>query len=257
MLFSMRSKRQRSTSKATFILVHGSWHWGGCFLKLANALALRGHSVMMPDLATHGYDTTPIGKVVDMAQYTASVRHILENTSAPAILVGHSMGGATCDYLGELMPERIRALVYLAGFMCRNGSCPNDYILFDWNQKRGLIGLVSIEPMGVRLVLDDLAKIKMAFYHDCSDHDVEIAARSVIPLTPSTPNTALSATTAQRFGRLRRIYIECTNDRALSLEAQRKMQQDVPGAKVVTMQTSHSPFFSQPDSLAEILNSLT
>jgi pimeloyl-ACP methyl ester carboxylesterase len=248
--------KQQNGSKATFILVHGSWHWGGCFFKLANALALRGHSVMMPDLASHGFDATPAGKVVDMAHYTASVRRILENISTPAILVGHSMGGAACDYLGELMPERIGALVYLTAFMCPNGSCPNDYILFDWNQKRGLIGLVSPEPMGVRLLLDDVAKIKMAFYHDCNDLDVAIAARNLIPVTPSTPTTTVSATTAQRFGRLPRVYIECTDDKALSLEAQRKMQQDVPGAKVVTMPTSHSPFFSQPDELAEILHSL-
>jgi hypothetical protein len=79
----------------------------------------------------------------------------------------------------------------------------------------------------------------------------------VIKVTPSTPNTTLSSTTAERFGRLRRIYIECTDDKAISLATQREMQQDVPGAEVIGMQTSHSPFFSQPDALAEILHSIS
>jgi pimeloyl-ACP methyl ester carboxylesterase len=244
---------------ATFILVHGSWHWGGCFLKLANALAVRGHQVLTPDLATHGYDATPVGAVADMAQYTASVRRILESLSTPAIVLGHSMGGATCDYLGELMPERIRSLVYLTAFMCPNGSSPNDYIFNEASMKDPQIAplraLVSPDPAGVRLALTDTAKLKEAFYGDCSDHDVGIAARNVIAVTPSAPNTTLSQTTKRRFGRLRRIYIECTADKAISLAMQRKMQQDVPGAEAVTMQASHSPFFSQPEALAGILHS--
>ena len=44
---------------ATIVLIHGSWHWGACFLKVANLLAEKGHTVLCPDLATHGYDTTP------------------------------------------------------------------------------------------------------------------------------------------------------------------------------------------------------
>jgi len=241
---------------ADFIFVHGSWHWGGCFQKVANALAIRGHTVLLPDLATHGYDATPVGAVADMAQYTGSVRRLLATGKAPAIIVGHSMGGATCDYLGELMPERIRSLVYLAAFMCPSGACPDDYIFAETNRGVPLAELVSRDARGIHLALDDLRKLKSAFYADCSDHDVAIAARNIIPITPAAPNTTPSKITAERFGRVRRIYIECADDRAITLATQRKMQQDVPGAERVSMAASHSPFFSQPEQLADILHSI-
>ena len=241
---------------ASFIFVHGSWHWGGCFQKVANALALRGHAVALPDLATHGYDATPVGTVADMAQYTMPVRRLLEMSAMPAILVGHSMGGATCDYLGEAIPERIGALVYLAAFMCPSGVRPDDYNFSETNKGVPLAALVGRDARGIRLSVDDPGKLKAAFYADCSDHDVAIALRNLIPITPAAPNTTRSAITAARFGRLRRIYVECTDDRAITLATQRKMQHDVPGAEVLSMAASHSPFFSQPEQLAGLLHGL-
>jgi pimeloyl-ACP methyl ester carboxylesterase len=242
---------------ATFLIVHGSWHWGGCFLKVANVLTQRGHCVIAPDLATHGYDPTEPGTVADMDQYTATARAMLVAVNEPVILVGHSMGGATCTYLGEQMSENILSLVYLTAFMCPNGKCPNDYIFaqdyVDDPMAVELFQVLSADPLGVRL---DLAKpdlVKEAFYADCNDRDFGVACRSVIPVTPDAPYKTLSSTTPERYGRLRRYYIECENDKAIPLSAQRKMQRDVPGAKVMTLPTSHSPFFSQPGQLANFL----
>ena len=81
---------------ATFILIHGSWHWGGCFVKVANILAANGHAVITPDLASHGFDPTPTHAVTDLPTYAAPVRAALEQVKGKAILVGHSVGGATC-----------------------------------------------------------------------------------------------------------------------------------------------------------------
>jgi pimeloyl-ACP methyl ester carboxylesterase len=242
---------------ATFMIVHGSWHWGGCFMTLANELAVRGHKVITPDLCTHGYESTPTGTVVDMAHYTAPAVQLLNSVDGPVILVGHSMAGATCTYLGEQMPERFSLLVYLTAFMCPNGSCPNDYIFSEECQKDPMAAemfqILSADPLGVRLDLGALAKVKEVFYADCDDRVVEVAAKSVIPVTPNIPYKTLSQTTPQRFGRLPRVYIECTEDKAIPLSVQRKMQSDVPGAKVVSMSASHSPFFSKPAELADIL----
>ena len=44
-------------------------------------------------------------------------------TSAePVVLVGHSMGGATITGTGERVPDRIRLLIYLTGFLPQDGS---------------------------------------------------------------------------------------------------------------------------------------
>ncbi|AEI82320.1 hypothetical protein CNE_BB1p09080 (plasmid) [Cupriavidus necator N-1] len=59
--------------------------------------------------------------------------------------------------------------------------------------------------------------------------------------------------TSERFGRIPRAYIECLQDRAISINAQRAMQAVLPCNQVATMDTGHSPFISRPYELAEIL----
>jgi len=245
---------------ANYVLVHGAWHWGACFQKVAAELLAAGHNVAMPDLATHGFDTTPTGGVADMAQYTASARRMIETSSEPVILLGHSMGGATCTYLGEQLPERIKALVYLTAFLVPDGKTPNEYIFspayLNDPAAAELYQLLAPEEAGIRLDIGKPALIKRTFYDDCSDHDIAIAARNVIPVQPTAPFVTPSAATPGRFGSIRRVYIECTEDRAIPIAIQRQMQDDSPGSEVLTLPTSHSPFFSVPGDLAGLLAGL-
>jgi pimeloyl-ACP methyl ester carboxylesterase len=244
------SVKAQGRKPTTFILVHGSWHWGGCFMMVANNLATRGYAVATPDLATHGYDTTAPGAVASMEQYTQSAAEILEKSREPVVLVGHSMGGATCTYLAEKYPDKISSLVYLTAFMCPNGVSANDYI---FSKDYAPLEVLTADPLGVRLDLSKPSLVKETFYADCDDHLFKIAAQNVIPVTPDAPAKYRSNITSERFGRIPRFFIECEHDKALPIAIQRKMQNDVPGAKVITMPTSHSPFFSAPGKLTEHL----
>ena len=62
--------------------------------------------------------------------------------------------------------------------------------------------------------------------------------------------------TDENFGRVPRVYIECTENRAVTPFIQRKMYTEMPCEKVYRLPTSHSPFFSQHQSLADILSQL-
>jgi alpha-beta hydrolase superfamily lysophospholipase len=243
-----------------FVLVHGAWHWGGCYAKLANALLLRGHNVAMPDLATHGFDPTPVGTVADMAQYTAPARQLIEASSEKVVLVGHSMGGATCTYLGEAMAEKIAALVYLTAFMVPNGKCPNDIIGAPENagnpKAAELFQLLTPTEQGLQMDMTRPDLAKTAFYADCSDHDIAMSMKNILQIQSFVPFLTPSATTQARFGSLRRVYVECTEDRAIPIETQRSMQAMVPGGEVFTMATSHSPFYAAPEKLADYLSAL-
>jgi pimeloyl-ACP methyl ester carboxylesterase len=246
---------------ANFVLVHGAWHWGACYQKVAQELLLLGHNVAMPDLATHGFDTTPTGTVADMAQYTAAARKFIEASSEKVYLVGHSMGGATCTYLGEQIPEKIAALVYLTAFLIPNGKTPNEIISspeYTGNSMAAeLYQILSPIETGIKVDITKPELAKVTFYGDCSDHDFSIALKNVIEVQPFAPFITPSATTPEKYGSLRRVYIECTEDKAIPIEIQRIMQASVPGSEVLTMNTSHSPFFSQPKALADLLAGLT
>jgi len=96
--------------------------------------------------------------------------------------------------------------------------------------------------------------VKTAFYADCSDRDIDIAAKNILPITSTVPDQTISEITSERYGRIPRLYIECTRDNAVPIETQRLMINDVPGAKVVSIATSHSSFFSKPAELARIIS---
>ena len=59
--------------------------------------------------------------------------------------------------------------------------------------------------------------------------------------------------TQERWGRVPRAFIECTDDRALPLAFQRRLQQALPCDPVVTLDSDHSPFLCMPRELADHL----
>jgi hypothetical protein len=61
--------------------------------------------------------------------------------------------------------------------------------------------------------------------------------------------------TEDRFGSVPRWYIECTHDNAIRINLQRTMVKMTP-CKVLSMECGHSPFFSNPEELAEHLEAI-
>ena len=58
--------------------------------------------------------------------------------------------------------------------------------------------------------------------------------------------------TDEKFGKIPKYYIECTEDRAIPIEVQKAMYKGNV-EKVYTLNSSHTPNFSQPEKLANIL----
>src|SRR5271154_2867618 len=88
-------------SKPSIVFCHGIWADGTCFSKLIPALRADGHEVIA---AQYNLDTAQTD--ID------SVIRTLGRVSSPAILVGHSYGGAVITAAG--MDERVAGLVYIA-----------------------------------------------------------------------------------------------------------------------------------------------
>jgi hypothetical protein len=105
-------------------------------------------------------------------------------------------------------------------------------------------------PDGSVLELDP-AVVREAFYHDCSDADAARAAARLRP-QPAGARQMTFELAPDRFGRVPRHYIECTGDRAIDIATQRAMHAKMP-CTVHTLAASHSPFFSMPERLVEVL----
>lgn len=229
-----------------FVLIHGAWHGAWCWYKLIPLLQHQGHEVIAPDLPGHGIDCTPTNRV-SLKSYTDCICAILDESPEPAILLGHSMGGIPITQAAEYRPDRIRMLVYLAAFLLPDGMS-----LFDEAQTHG----DSLVPPNMVFDESDPSYVgfrkeamREAFYEDCADADVTLAGL-LATRQPQSPLMTRLQTTPQNFGRVPRFYVEALEDRAITAAVQKKMYSTLPCQDIITLESSHSPFFSQPERLA-------
>lgn len=234
-----------------YILIHGSWHGGWCWNKVVPLLQEKGHVVIAPDLPGHGNDKTPVPKMT-LKAYSDRVCEILDGQSKQVILVGHSMGGVVVTQTAESRPDKIEKLVYLAGFLPRNGQSLLELAKTD-TESLVLPNLIIDEANGLHWIREEA--VKDVLYHDCSNEDLA-RAKSLMVKEPLAPVNTPVSTTQGNFGRVHRVYVECLRDRTISPSLQREMYTAVPCRKVISMETSHSPFFSAPEKLAAHLTSL-
>ncbi|PCC69183.1 Pimeloyl-ACP methyl ester carboxylesterase [Nannocystis exedens] len=242
-----RGERASGESKH-FVLVHGAWHGAWCWATTARLLADDGHRVTPLDLPSHGADETAPASVT-LAHYAARVVAALDAIDGPVVLVGHSMGGAVVSMVAEARPAKIEKLVYLTAFLLPNGATLLDVALKDADSLATPNLIVRSEEGVVDVNRDAVADI---FYADC-EREVVDRARSLLKPNPLAPFTTPLALTAAGYGSVRRFYISCAKDRAITPAAQRSMVLAMPCEAVHELYTDHSPFFSQPDRLHDVL----
>ena len=238
------------TRPRQFILVHGAWHGAWCWDKVVPLLRAGGHRVEAIDLPGHGGDAANAAAAT-LDGYVQRVVRSIDAASGPVVLVGHSMGGIAITGAADARPEKVAAAVYLAAFLPRSGSAMLETSRSPENES-SLVGRAMIMSADKRTVTLRADALKEAFYADCSDADVAWASSRVGPqaLRPLGEKLVWAS---ERFGRVRRVYVETLRDRALAPQAQRRIIAEIGFARVITMDTSHSPFLSRPQELARHL----
>jgi pimeloyl-ACP methyl ester carboxylesterase len=236
---------------STFVLVHGAWHGAWCWHKVSPLLQSRGHTVLTLDLPALGVDRTPVQSIT-LQSYADRVCETLSACGEPVCLVGHSMGGIAITQAAETMPDKIKMLVYLTAFLLPSGKTLLDIAQVD-SEAKVLPNLVMAPDQSSAMVRDDV--LEDVFYADCSPSDLALARSLLVPQA-SVPFATPIQTTPGRWGAVPRVYIECTEDHAISIASQRSMHTLLPCSRVITMSTSHSPFLSAPQALADHLLSL-
>lgn len=107
------------TGPATrFVLVHGAWHGGLDWERVAAALTARRYAVFTPTLtglAGRADERTP---GISLSDHVDDIVRLLDDEDlSDVVLCGHSYGGMVVTGVPQERRERIRALVYLDAFV--------------------------------------------------------------------------------------------------------------------------------------------
>lgn len=232
----------------SIVLVHGAWHGAWCWYRVVPELRALGLNVVTPDLPGHGIDRSPVGACT-LESYVARVVAAIDALDAPVILVGHSLAGLVISQVAEVRAPRIARLVYVAAFLPRDGDSANSLAPIDPASE---LARGSAFVAGGAAAAVGPATAADVFYHDCPAADIALAERLLVP-EPLAPILAPVRLADPGAGRLPRTFIECTNDRVIPLDSQRRMQAARPCGRVAGLATGHSPFFAAPAALAALL----
>jgi pimeloyl-ACP methyl ester carboxylesterase len=235
----------------TFILIHGSWHSAWNWHRVVPLIEKAGHQAIAIDLPGMGRDKTPIQEV-KLETTVEKICTLIDSIPGKVILVGHSKNGIMISQAAEYRPHKIEKLAYLAAYLIPNGKTQKEYSMLD--TEGWLRPYVTQHPETNSHTLQSTI-FKEGLYHDCEDEITDLA-KVLLSNEPVESAITPLKLTDENFGRVPRVYIECTEDRAVTPFIQRKMYGETPCEKVYSLPTSHSPFFSRPKDLVDILLNL-
>ncbi|KIC20242.1 alpha/beta fold hydrolase [Leisingera sp. ANG-Vp] len=228
---------------AEILLVHGSCHGAWCWRDVLPALEARGHTARTVALPGHSDGRDPAGVTLD-----ESAAAVLAASSPETIVLGHSWGGFPVSAAAEAGTGRLRGLIYLCAYLPVSGMSLID--MRKAGPRQTLTGATQKNAAGTGYSLLPETTPDL-FYHDCPEEAVQYAMENLCqqPILPQDTPIVL----AEQFASVPKAYIRCTGDRVIPPEYQAQMAASLPPQRVHSMNTSHSPFFADPDGLAELI----
>lgn len=240
-----------SATAATVVLVHGAWHGAWCWDRVVPGLRDAGVDAIAIDLPGHGRDSGPFR---DLHGDASAVTAALDTARSPAVLVGHSYGGAVITEAG--VHDAVAHLVYLCAFAITTGeSCasagieePDTAAIShagrpDFGQAlvRHDGDTVTLTPEGAALCLYNAS--------DPATVDWAVSRLGAHPFTALTQTPTVAAWETKPS-----TYVVCTDDLAVHPDLQRVLARRC--THTVEWATDHSPFAGRPELVVALLADL-
>ena len=267
------------------VLVHGFWQGSWCWSPVTEQLTARGIRSVAVDLEGHGLrglaPRSHWARPFDAAAFATEpspVAHVTASSAAadladrvraigagrPCLVVAHSMGGVVATALAELVPELVGGLVYVSAFAPVAGMPASYYNTVPENTGEKVNRLLAADPAvvgAVRIDTGALARhdeIKETFFNDVDDRTADAAIALLNPDSPVGIPTEELTVTAQRYGSVPHSYVVCEQDNVVPMALQRRFVREIDAVSasptsVTELDSSHSPFLSQPAALAEAI----
>ena len=221
-------------ASCTAVLVHGLWHGGWAWDAVRHELAARGLDAVAPDLP-----------MTTLADDTAVLRSALDGLPGPALLVGHSYGGAVVTAAGG--HPAVRGLVYLAAFALTETESISRVAPEAGIAPTRLGDALRFSADGTQVLIDPEAG-RQVLYGGTAD---AVATAALARLRPVGRALFSGRPQAAAWRDRRAAYAVCAADECVAPDLQRIMATrcDVR----VEWDSDHSPPASHPDLVADLI----
>ncbi|MDI9337004.1 MAG: alpha/beta hydrolase [Alphaproteobacteria bacterium] len=107
----------------TFVIVHGAWGNTADWKTVDSLLTIQGNKVYRVTLSGLGSNFHAINRNIGLATHILDVTHFIQFENLDnVVLIGHSYGGMIITGVADLIPERIKSLVYIDALLPKSGE---------------------------------------------------------------------------------------------------------------------------------------
>ncbi|HEY2098926.1 MAG TPA: alpha/beta hydrolase family protein [Pseudonocardia sp.] len=219
------------------VLVHGMWHGAWAWDAVRAELDAAGIASAVVELP-----------MTDLASDVAATRRVLDEFDRPAVLVGHSYGGAVITEAG--VHPSVEQLVYLTAFQLDEGESVARVLPELELPPAPLVEALRFSEDG-RWSTVDPALAGAVLYGDAAP---DLAAAAVARLRPAGRALFAAVPAAIAWRQVPSTYVVLGDDQAINPDLQRAMaaratwRHDWPG--------DHSPAAARSTEVAELITSL-
>jgi pimeloyl-ACP methyl ester carboxylesterase len=235
-----------SSMPSTVVLVHGAWHGAWCFDRVMPLLGEAGVPAIAIDLPGRGGDAGPF---TDLHGDALKVRATLDRIDGEVILLGHSYGGAVITEAG--VHPAVKHLVYLCALALDHGeSCAaaavDETASLSYEGRPSIGEGMLIHPDGTSTVTPSSAA--ECLYNDC---DSDTVAWALANLGPQPMENFSQTPSSIAWREKPSTYVVCSEDLIIHPGLQEVLARRCTQSYIWS--ASHSPFASQPQTLANLL----
>lgn len=235
----------------TFVLVHGAWHGGWCWRRVADVLRTHGHRVFTPSLTGLGDRAHLFSKDISLQTHVEDILAVIETEElSDFVLVGHSYAGMVISGVADTLRERVSHYVYL------DARVPADMstgATFSWS------GFDTPEIRETRLKSlreqdndTALPAPPPSAFAVAEPLDVAWLQRRLRPMPVETYTGTFTFKSGGSDG-LKRTYIAAIKPPYAMLVSTHSRIKDDPSWSFTTIEAGHDAMVTEPDELASLL----
>ena len=231
---------------ATFVLVHGAWHGGWCWLRVARLLRDAAHEVYTPTLTGLGERAHLARPEIDLETHVDDVVGVIEAEELRnVILVGHSYAGLVITGVAARAANRLAHLVYLDAFVPETGKS-----LLDYAGPRAEAMRESARTQGDGWRIPPLPPERFGI---TSQRDREWLQRRLVPQPLTTFEQSLTAAGGERG---KRTYVYCSSPATGMFDQFAERLREDRKWQFHELKTGHDAMLTAPGDVAKLLLAL-